>query len=222
MAAAPSAERQRLGELIDGMREFERERDVLTAAQGPAREAAGAATASLDAAKAAVETTARAAVDHRISVLAGGDEAPPASVEDARRNVREAEDRVAAARMARDEIARRIDANASAVNQHRGLVTIAARAVFADEMAPVARTAIVEVRRLQAELLKAWAPLVVLDNAMAKDRREDEVLHRLCNEVYLPPSGWALANPVPPHAPETWSAALAKLEQDATAKLPTR
>src|SRR5690348_17162762 len=90
-------ERQRLAEVISTLEELRDEQRMLAAASDPAWRAERDAEAALAAARKAVEAAARASVDHRISVLAGADDAPPPSVEDARREVREAEDRLAAA-----------------------------------------------------------------------------------------------------------------------------
>ena len=69
--AAPSPDRQRLAELVAGLRKLERERDLLAAASHPAFQAEHAARAAVGTARAGVEVAQKAAVTHRVSTLAG-------------------------------------------------------------------------------------------------------------------------------------------------------
>jgi len=220
---ALSEQRRKLGERIAKLRAIQRERDQLAAAGSPAQEDVWNAQTAVENARAAVEKAARAAVDHRIAILAGsGDDAPP-SVEDTRQKVRHCEDALAAARAARDEIEIRSRSVEEKITYAQRDVVAAAQGVTWSESQDHIRRIIADVRAAQ----RAYAEkvgLALFMHAQApwpypeKDPDAAE-LRAIVRETGTPPVTWRNATGGPDAAAK-WKTALAALQTDANAKLP--
>jgi hypothetical protein len=221
--AAPSAERQCLSEIVAALDELRLEQRRLAAAADPAWYAQRAAEDALAAARASIEIAARAAVTHRVSVLAGGDDEPPPSVEDARRAVRSAEDELAATDAARAEIERRSVEVAEAISMRELIVRNRAAEILWTEARPAILTLAAEARAAQmAWLGKAMQIDFLMGLCPPGGLSETDaplVEARSCaRDLGVPPSAWR--NAQGGDATAKWRAAFEGLQRDASTKLP--
>lgn len=169
------------------------------------------------------EIAAKASVDHRIAVLAGGGaEEAPASVESARQRVRECEDRLAAAQAARAEIDRR----SREVDEWLPARELIVRSEAARVMWSEVRPAIVALTREAAAAQKLWlskaAALGVLLTTSPTPFPEDDAelvaARSQVRQLETLPVSWPAVKEVDRTA-QDWREVFVLLQQDAATKL---
>jgi hypothetical protein len=198
-----SAERAALASAIAALAEAERAHNALkTACNGgssPAEMAVATAHETLAAANKALLEAQQNEANALVAKALGQIPVDFVSVERVRQTIQNAEDRLAAAREARDTLRARVQPSAEALIWKRNAVENAAAEVIKAEVGPLAENMLADFAALEARWRATQASL-----------------------NWLAGRG-ALANPPPQHwhgKPTAWAAAFAALQRDATAPLP--
>jgi hypothetical protein len=179
------------------------------------------ATAAVQSAKDGVDQAAALATSYLIAKAVGDAGAAPVTVKAARQALTDAEDALEAARNARDGLTQQVEDATRDLALARRRVSDAALQVLRE--APGLDHLVAEVTRLQRELADKGAALAWLigkGGVSVQDVQAKRSPAALAHDRYwVPPSSWkALLQGQP--GPQPWMAALAALEQDATAPLP--
>ncbi len=198
-----------------------------------AEEAATAAwRAARDAAAAAAEGSARArreAVAHLVALAKGAAGAPPLSIQDAAAAVIAAEECVAAALAARDELSEQLRQEQDRIPLRKLAVEDAARAVLGGEAACVAAELLVELEELHWAVLDKGHLLRWLHNqgVLVPPREAAASMLEVSNRLDMRPTAWdipgglpsGLGQPMQPPSPR--QAAFVALKVDPNAPLPS-
>jgi hypothetical protein len=227
-----SPERQSLAIAIAERNAAQAELDALNNAAGgwdnPARQAVRKAQAAVDAAPEAIAAARDAAANYLVAQASGIATPPPPTIAAAREAAQLAADELAAASAALETLQDRIKPAQDALGWKERAVEKAVEAVL--RSSPEVTAVLAEVQRLQRELFKKGAQLVLLLSKNALDlqrvespgRSDFSPAQRTVHKLTLqPPALWESGPDFPPADLTTWDRALAALHRDATAPLPT-
>ncbi len=218
---ALSPERAALAAAVAAARESRETFAALETAHGRARQERWAADAAAEAAQAAVDQSARAAVQHMVDTALGSAGTPPMTPREARAALAEAQEHAELCVSTFRTLDGRLAEASSEVRQHADRLPAKVAAVIG--ASPELADLIAKVEHHQREMIRLG---LALEGLMVPDEREPNgamsPLGRVKNRMLLPPLSWDLAcapDRIPTVRPD-WEAAARALESDARAPLP--
>ncbi|MGI4801023.1 MAG: hypothetical protein ACRYG8_44755 [Janthinobacterium lividum] len=227
-----SAERVALAEAIAAHVDLQARRAATSVAIGTASEAIWNARSRVDAAPELMERAKANYAQHLADAARGVPGMPPQTLREARNAATDAQDDLDVAKATRDALQAEMERLDGLAYRFKENVEKAALAVVGTEAASLAQTMAAELMRLQQEMHAAGQALlwltgtakvlpVIEQHGGNYGRVADDATRQAIRRLHNPPAGWDTSLPrMWSDAAESWRAAFAALQVDATAPLP--